>query len=175
MKLGFHHSVWPHPGIDPLILSKWVVPVSGRSEFALMKTRWSFCSHKHGIECLGSWNPHLVFTPSGYVSPSSGINDNRCSEVSIKARPFPIGYLPSEAGSVLGLTASEVEKLLCRRWSGLEFHIQFNLWRCYKVKNRRFKEILCYWQVYTAGKVNLVMKETSTRSLKVSSKGIHEL
>lgn len=80
-----------------------------------MKTRSPLCCHKHGIECLESCYPHLVFTLSGYVSPNPEKNDDRCLKMSIKKSPFPIGYVDMGAGLVLGLTASEVEKLLCRR------------------------------------------------------------
>lgn len=80
-----------------------------------METRCPSWSRKHGIECLESCHPHLVFTLSGYVSPNPEKNVDRCLKMSIKKRHFPIGYFETGAGLVLGLTASEVEKLLCRR------------------------------------------------------------
>lgn len=114
-------------------------------------------------------------TSSAYVSPRSGAMTTGALKCQSGGALFQLATFTLGAGLVLGVMASEVEKLLCPRWSGLEFHVQCNFWRCYKVEYCHFRDISCCWQVFTAAKLYLVMKEASRRSLKVSSKGIHEL
>lgn len=152
---------WPHPGADPVLLSRWPAPVSGRSWCLMDPQPW----HRMLESCLA----HLAFTLSGYISQSWG--KTAIGGLSCQSRRglSQLAAFAGRGGASAGVDGVRGGEITLSVWSGLEFHVQSNLWRCYKVKKRRFRDTPRCRQVSTAAKVKLVMKEASRRSLKVRS------